>query len=678
MTTGDFGRSAWKLERANGHAVGRLFRPPGRHCIQDESNNSFEGGVAMIRHVLTACLALTLGMSATRGQDHLPTEQGISDSLTDDYSPYAGRNFPTKLLWGDTHLHTAVSVDAGTMCRLGQEDAFRFARGEEVTSTHGLRVKLGRPLDFVVVADHAEMYGLMPQLLQGDPEVLASEKGRRWYKMLKSGDKDQAFDAAMEIVASLAEEDPPIESDRLVRSAWKDYTALADKYNDPGRFTALIGYEWTAIGGYNLHRNVIFRGDASEANRTRPFSQFDSQNPEDLWQALVDFQEKTGAEVLAIPHNGNLSNGRLFSVETFDGKPLTREIAQMRADLEPLMEATQIKGDGEAHPYLSPNDEFADYETWDRSNLNGTELKKKEMLQYEYAREALKNGLVLEQKLGVNPFKFGMIGSTDVHTALTAVEEENFFGKHSGVEPEPNRWKHVVIAAPDPELNVYGWQQAASGRAAVWAKENTREAIFDAMQRKEAYATTGSRMLVRFFGGWDFNMSDAKGRLPADVGYEKGGPMGGDLLPGPEGRSPNFLIAAMKDPYHGNLDRIQVIKGWVDANGEKQERVYDVAVSDGRKINAEGRCTETVGNTVDVENATWTNTIGDPELVVTWTDPDFDPALSAFYYARVIEIPTPRWTAYEAKRFGVKMPDNVPMTTQERAYTSPIWYTPPK
>ena len=626
--------------------------------------------------VLTVFVPMVLVGGVGQAQDQIPTKDAVVEAhARTEYSPYAGREYPTNVYWGDTHLHTAISVDAGTMCRVGQEDAFRFARGEEVTSTHGLRARLSRPLDWIVISDHAEMYGLMPQLLKGDPEILASEKGKRWYDMLKGGDRDQTFAAAMEIVASLQQPDPPFESDKSVRNAWRTYTALADKYNEPGRFTALIGYEWTAIGGFNLHRNVIFRGDASIANRTVHFSQFDSQNPEDLWRALEEFMSDTGAEVLTIPHNGNLSNGRMFAVETFDGQPLTKEIATLRARMEPLVEATQIKGDSEAHPFLSPDDEFADYETWDRSNLDGTELKEQSMLRWEYSREALKTGLMLEKQLGVNPYKFGMIGSTDAHTALTAVEEDNFFGKHSGVEPEPHRWEHVVIEAPDPDLTVLGWQQAASGYAGVWAKENTREAIFDAMKRKETYATTGSRMLVRFFGGWEFEAADAQSRLPAGVGYEKGVPMGGDLRQAPAGGSPNFLVAAMKDPFSGNLDRIQIIKGWMDATGELHEKVYDVEWSGVRQPGADGKV-PAVGNTVDVANATWTNTIGSPELIAVWEDPDFDAAETAFYYARVIEIPTPRWTAYEAKRFGIDMPDNVPMTTQERAYTSPIWYTP--
>lgn len=623
--------------------------------------------------LVTTC-ALTLSAFA----DQLPTKEGVAGKSKQEFSPYAGRSFPTHVYWGDTHLHTSVSVDAGTMCTVDQEGAFRFARGEEITTTHGLRAKLGRPLDFLVLTDHAEMYGLMPQLLMGDQDILSQPKGKEWYDKLKSGDEKIVFATAMEIVGSLSKKDPPIKADAIVRKAWEKYTALADRYNEPGRFTALIGYEYTTMGGNNLHRNVVFRGNAGVANQTVPFSQFDSQNPEDLWRSLDAFQKKTGAEVLAIPHNGNLSNGRMFSVNKFDGKtPYDRELAELRARMEPIAEVTQIKGDGEAHPKLSPNDEFANLDIWDKSNLNGTEAKKPEMFQAEYAREALKTGLALEKKLGINPFKFGMIGSTDAHTGMAAVEEDNFFGKHSGVEPSAHRWEHVVIEAPNPDFTIKGWQQAAGGYAAVWASENTREAIFDAMKRKETYATTGSRMTVRFFGGWNFTQEDTKTRLPAAVGYEKGVPMGGDLAKAPEGKAPTFLVAAMKDPMSGNLDRIQIIKGWLNPDGTKGEKIYDVAWSGDRKPGADGKLPP-VGNTVDAKNAVWTNTIGSPELLAVWKDPDFDAAKSAFYYVRVIEIPTPRWTAYEAKRFGIKMDAKVPMTTTERAYTSPIWYTPGK
>jgi hypothetical protein len=419
---------------------------------------------------------------------------------------------------------------------------------------------------------------------------------------------------------------------------------------------------------------VIYRGDKAEADQMIPMTTFDSENPEDLWKWMQTYENKTGGYLLAIPHNGNLSNGRMFAVETFEGKPLTRNWAETRAKWEPLYEATQIKGDGEAHPFLSPDDEFADYETWDKGNLI-LRPKTKDMLQYEYARQALKTGLELEKKLGVNPYKFGMIGATDTHTGLATAEEENFYGKHSGVEPSPERWEEAVLKWEDTKL--LGWEQAASGYAGIWARENTREALWDAMKRKEVYATTGPRMIVRFFGGWDYIASDAHSRLPAETGYAKGVPMGGDLRQAPKGKSPTFLVAALKDPIGANLDRIQIVKGWLDKNGKLQEKVYDVVWGDAerRSPGAKGKL-PAVGNTVDVKNVTWTNTIGDPELITVWKDSDFDPKQRAFYYARVIEIPTPRWTAYDAKRFGVKVADDVKMITQERAYTSPIWYTP--
>jgi hypothetical protein len=644
---------------------------------------------SILASVMNRSLSKTLVTSGVLGllvspcafaQDATPSEEHVTDAIgQSEFSPYVGHTFPSRVLWGDQHTHTAISVDAGTMNRLGQEDAYRFARGEEVTTTTGVRAKLSRPLDWLVISDHAEMYGLMPQLLSGDPAILATEEGRRWFEMLQSGDREKVFDAAMEIVGSLQQPDPPFESTKAVRNAWRAYTALADRYNDPGRFSTIIGYEYTTRGGFNLHRNVLFRDGADIANQMLPFSQFDSQNPEDLWRMLDTFQSAaTGGDVLAIPHNGNLSNGLMFSIETNDGKPLTKELAQLRADLEPVVEVTQIKGDGEAHPFLSPDDEFADYETWDDANLDGTEVKQTEMLQYEYARSALKNGLMLEKKLGVNPFKFGMVAGTDTHTSLAAVEENNFFGKHSGVEPSSNRYEHIVIkSAFDPNLTTYGWQMAAGGYTGVWATENTREAIFDAIFRKETYATTGSRMTVRFFGGWNFTEEDAGSRIPSVVGYGEGVPMGGDLNTAPRGdqESPGFLVGAMKDPLSGNLDRIQIIKGWLDADGDTHEKVYDVSWNDGRELGNDGKLPP-VGNTVDVKNATWRDSIGNSQLLAYWKDPDFDPDESAFYYARVIEIPTPRWTAYEAKRFGVEMPEEVPMINQERAYTSPIWYTP--
>jgi hypothetical protein len=602
------------------------------------------------------------------------------------YSPYAGRSYPTRVLWGDTHLHTGYSMDAGAFgARLGPEDAYRFARGEEVTASTGPRVRLSRPLDFLVVADHSDNMGFFPRLFAGDPGMLADPTGRKWYDMVQAGG-DQAVKAAIEVIDAFSNDTFPkalasLPGSEAYRSAWDATVKAADKYNEPGRFTAFIGFEWTSnTGGNNLHRVVVYRDDASRGAQLEPYTTLKplgSDNPRDLWKWMAGYEGKTGGRLLAIAHNGNLSNGIMFPlVESFTGKPVDRDYVETRARWEPLYEATQIKGDGEAHPFLSPNDEFADYETWDKFNLNMSVPKTKDMLQYEYARSALKLGLKLEKELGTNPYKFGMIGSTDSHTGLTAVEEENFFGKHSGVEPSPKRWEHPVGCFG--QQCVFGWEQAASGYAGVWATANTREAIFDAMKRRETYATTGPRITVRFFGGFEFTPKDAQTRNPAATGYAKGVPMGGDLRAAAAGKAPSFLVAALKDPLSGNLDRIQVVKGWMDARGDLQERVYDAAWSDAatRKPDAKTGTLPPVGSTVDVASATWTNTIGDPELIAVWRDPDFDPAQRAFYYARVIEIPTPRWTAYDALRFGVKLDPKVPMRTQERAYTSPIWYTP--
>ena len=422
---------------------------------------------------------------------------------------------------------------------------------------------------------------------------------------------------------------------------------------------------------------MIYRDGGDKALRVEPYTTsppLGSNNPRDLWKWMTAYEDKTGGNVLAIAHNGNLSNGTMFPiVESFTGKPIDREYAQQRAKWEVLYEATQMKGDGESHPLLSPNDEFAKFERWDKGNLDMSAAKKPEMLQFEYARSALKNGLKLEKELGVNPYKFGIVGSTDSHTGLTTADDDNFYGKATPYEPSEHRWSHGFISGAAGKL--MAWEMTASGYAAVWATENTREALFDAMQRRETYATTGPRMIVRFFGGWDFDTKDAQTRSPAIAGYMKGVPMGGDLNNAPAGKAPTFLVAALKDPIGANLDRYQIVKGWMTADGKLEEKVYDVAWSGNRTPAADGKV-PAVGNTVDVANATWSNTIGGPELIAVWKDPNFDPAQRAFYYGRVIEIPTPRWTAYDAKYYNVKMSAEVPMTTTERAYTSPIWYTP--
>jgi hypothetical protein len=634
--------------------------------------------------VVAAAFMIAIGTAAA--SDPVPPEESLVDAYPkrDDYSPYANRNFPTNVYWGDTHVHTGMSMDAGAFgARLEPTDAYRFARGEQITSSTGQDVKLSRPLDFLVVSDHSDNMGFFPRLISGEPSMLADPTGRRWYDMINAGGQE-GVKAAVEIIQALTgNKFPPalaaLPGTDAYRSAWEQTVKAAEDYNDPGNFTAFIGYEWTSTDkGFNLHRNVIYRDDAARALMMEPYTTLPplgSPDPRELWKWMQSYEDKTGGRLLAIAHNGNMSNGNMFPMErTVTGGRVDREYVQARARWEPLYETTQIKGDGETHPYLSPDDEFADYETWAVGNLDLSELKKDDMLAGEYSRRALQTGLQLEEKLGTNPYKFGLMAATDTHTALSTAEEDNFFGKHSGAEPNPKRVYHPMAKVGDNEYP--GWSMVASGYQGIWATENTRTALFDAMKRKETYGTTGPRMLVRFFGGWDFEAADAQSRLPADVGYMKGVPMGGDLTSAPSGKAPSFLVAALKDPLSGNLDRIQIVKGWVDGRGERHEKVYDVAWSGDRSPGADGKL-PAVGNTVDVENATWTNSIGSPELITAWTDPDFDPKLRAVYYARVLEIPTPRWTAYEAKRFGIDMPSpNVPMTTQERAYTSPIWYTP--
>ena len=598
------------------------------------------------------------------------------------YSPYADRNFPSRPFFGDTHLHTGFSMDAGAFgCTLTPDDALRFASGEQVTASSGQPAKLSRPLDFLVVADHSDNMGFFPDLFAGKPEVLAEPMGRKWYEMIQAG---KGADAALDIIGQFSQGTFPkalmyLPGTRPYKNAWQETIDAAEKYNKPGTFTAFIGYEWTSLDkGNNLHRNVIFRDNADKASQVEPFTCYPpmgSTNPLHLWEWMESYESKTGGNVLAIAHNGNLSNGTMFPMVEAFGKALDADYVQQRAKWERLYETTQTKGDGEAHPFLSPNDEFADFETWDKGNLDASQAKTDDMLAGEYTRAALKNGLKLQKTLGTNPYKFGLIGSSDAHTGLAAMAEENFFGKTTPQEPSPERMLAKFMDNKETGIAIYDWEVGASGYAAVWAEENTRASIWDAMQRKETYATTGSRMIVRFFGGFDFTDADAQTRNPALPGYSKGVPMGGDLKSAPDGKSPTFLVAALKDPIGANLDRIQIIKGWMDASGEVHEKVYDVVWGGDRQPGPDGKV-PSVGSTVDIETATWTNTIGAPELIKVWKDPEFDASLHAFYYVRVLEIPTPRWTAYDAVRLGSKPLEGTRMTINERAYTSPIWYTP--
>ena len=596
------------------------------------------------------------------------------------YSPYPQEDFPNKVYFGDTHLHTSYSADAGMIGNtLGPEEAYRFARGETVTSSTGLEVQLSRPLDFLVISDHSENLGLAPAIAESNETLLSTPWGKEQHDLVKSGTEGalQAYENWM--AKNATQDDPLAELTELKSEMWTNLTSAAEQFNEPGLFTALIGYEWTSMpNGNNIHRNVIFRDGKEEADQVIPFSQYDSFDPEDLWDWMQMYEETTGGQVLAIPHNGNLSNGLMFDDATYDGEPLTQDYAERRQRWEPVYEVTQMKGDGEAHPLLSQNDEFADYATWDLGSF-GPEPKTDDMLHREYAREALKRGMAYAAELGTNPFKFGMIGSTDAHTSLASTEEDNYFGKVVILEPSPDpiRFEEVIAGRPAPEGHqTYAREVSSGALAAVWSRENTREAIWDALKRKEVFATTGTRIRVRVFAGWDFSEADLNRSDFAQHGYESGVPMGGDLSAAADGAAPKLLIRALRDPDGANLDRVQVVKGWVDAEGATQEQVFDVAWSGDREKGDDGKV-PAVGNSVDVENASYDNSIGAPFLQGFWSDPDFDPAQRAFYYVRVLEIPTPRWTTYDAKIFGVDLPDDVPSSIQERAYTSPIWYTPP-
>ena len=637
---------------------------------------------------LLMCSLMGISTVACAGEDANWTPEVMPSEAPESYSPNVRIGFPDQVYFGDTHVHTNLSNDAYAMGdhTLGPDEAYRFAKGEVVTMHSGMKTRLRRPLDFLMVADHANNMGVMARIAARDPLLLETEEGQAWLKRLEDNDVDigKALDsdfygfrnAVMTVFYNTGGKNnlwnyfaEPRAAPEFRRSVWDENIASAEKHNEPGRFTALIGYEWTAAERGAIHRNVVFRDGADRVSQVLPFSRNDSGDPEDLWAYLEDYAAKTGGDAIAIPHNANISGGATFANVNFNGDPLSQEYAKTRARWEPLNEVTQYKGDGEAYPPLSPDDEFADYETWhswagpNTTNITFNE-EWYELKKGDFTRPALKRGLALKAELGTNPFKFGMIGSTDSHTSLAAAEEDNFWGTYSLYEPNTFR-------------SLFQSEFAASGYAAIWATENTREALFAAMRRKETYATTGSRMRVRFFGGWGYSDEDVYSSKLAEIGYQVGVPMGGDLSTAPDGEAPRFLIRAVKDPDGANLDRVQVIKGWRSSDGALKEQVYDVAVSDGREIPDEGKV-EAVGSTVDIENLSYTNSIGDPELAVVWSDPDFDASVDAFYYVRVIEIPTPRWSAYDRKFFQneARVREGFPLTTQERAYTSPIWYTP--
>ena len=603
----------------------------------------------------------------------------------------------TKLYWGDTHLHTSYSPDAYLMQNRSADPdtAYRFAKGLPVIHPyHKARVQIETPLDFLVVSDHAEFMGVIPKILQGDPLVADTETGKRYRKLAEEGREIDVFADAIAQVNGVIPVSPDLSNDVLNRAIWGEIMDAAVRHNDPGKFTAFMGWEWSSTtNGANLHRVVIMRGGRENGEKFIPYSALDSDKPEDLWAWLKKTAVEANTDFVAIPHNMNISKGLMFPLVDSDGKAVDADYAKLRMRWEPIIEVTQIKGDSETHPQLSPNDEFADYETYDHlievegaqsqtmfsegflgtlSEADRKLLKENEetiVKRGDYARTALLRGLVLHKRLGSNPYKVGMIGATDSHSSFSSAEENNFHGKMA-LDSTPET-KKVDIIPGTP-----GWDMGAAGLAGVWATENTREALFDAMKRKEVYATTGPRIALRFFGGYDYVAADAEAKDVAVPGYAKGVPMGGDLSMAPDGKAPTFLIHAVSDPKSGTLDRIQVIKGWLDAEGGPQEKIFNVALSDGRTVDADGKVTP-VGNTVDIKTATWTNDIGDAQLATVWSDPEFDASKRAFYYVRVLQIPTPRHTLYDAIALGIDPKETgKPATIQERAYSSPIWYTP--
>jgi hypothetical protein len=583
--------------------------------------------------------------------------------------------YPEKVLFGDTHLHTSNSSDAFAFgVRLGPEDALRFARGEEVTSTTGIKAKLDRPLDFLVISDHSDGLAALKAIYEAPRLLLRDPTLQRWHDMLHIGPKE-SMAVAMELIDGFSQHKLPAAmmdkkaNDERLGKTWTAYTKTMERYNEPGKFTAFDGFEYTLMPkGDNLHRVVIFRDGKDKVDQVLPFSSLVGTTPDHLWDYMDVYAKKTGGQILAIPHNSNVSNGLMFQMVGPGGGAMTAEYARRRAAHEPLVEATQIKGDSEAHPFLSPNDEFADFGKagWELGNLTLESAKSNAMFAGEYIREALKRGLQIEARTGVNP------GSTDSHTALATGDEANFFGKHSGVEPGAAR--AMLPQGFGAGRGRFGWQYLAGGYAAVWAKANTRGAIFDAMTRRETYATTGPRMTVRFFGGWDFNDADLKADW-VKAGYTRGVPMGGDLNAG-AGKAPRFIVSALKDPMGANLDRVQVVKGWVDKAGTLHEKVFNVVWSSPETRKLTGGKLAAVGDTVDVATATYKNSIGAPALATVWSDPEFDAGVKAFYYLRVLEIPTPRWVLFDALRYKAKLGPEVRIKDQERAYTSPIWYHP--
>jgi hypothetical protein len=616
---------------------------------------------------MSRCLGALVVLAGLVGQTALAQD---AESIGEPGREVGKKNPLKNVYFGEQHLHTSASPDAFAVGTRGTwEDAYNWALGKEVTlSTTGQKMKKSTPYDFVAITDHAEYFGVMPRLIDPKDPLSKSDFAKKLAdKNAKMTDPTSAVSIILSsILTSTAM--PEYVVPKLLQDNWQNYVKVANKYNDPGKFTTIIAFEWTAIpNGRNMHRNVFFRNDTGPK---APFSAFDSYHPEDLWTYL-EVQRNIGNDTFAISHNGNVSDGWMFSPNEFLGGPMDARYAKRQALNEPLTEIIQTKGSSDTHPLLSPNDEFANFELFE----NMINLGMPSQVKYGYIRQGLVDGMILEDKLGTNPFKMGIVSGADSHSAYSNNEEFNFHGSHGATDDTPQKRLHPGMSPAGEPASVVG----TAGATAVWAEENTREAIFDAMKSKETYGTSGTLIRLRFFGGWDFPADLTTDKDFVKKAYAAGVPMGQDMPAHPMkdmAKAPSFAVWALKDPESGNLDRIQIVKGFINRWGRADEKIYDVALSDGRKADAKTGKVPPVGTTVDIEKATYSNDIGDSQLSTVWTDPDFDPTQKALYYVRALEIPTPRWTTYDAARNNLPLPTDVPATIQERAWSSPIWYTP--
>jgi hypothetical protein len=612
---------------------------------------------ALPKRVISICAA-TIALGAATS---------LADSIGEPGRDGSKANPLKNVYFGEEHMHTRNSFDAFTIgVNQTWEQAYDYAKGKEVKlSTTGQRMKKRTPYDFVAITDHAEYYGVLKEFSDPNNPLADSDFARGLVK----GQTDPKAGGPFfkQLLASLFAGKPiPIYATPELRtSMWQTFIDAANKANEPGKFTALLAYEWTSIPrGSNMHRNVFFKDKVAAYT----FSSFDSNKPEDLWKHMEGLRSQ-GIDVFAIPHNSNVSNGWMFSENEFEGGPMSADYARMQARNEPLFEISQTKGQSEAHPALSPNDEFAEFELFD--NLINLPIQA-DKSRGAFFRQGLATGLYLEKKLGHNPYKMGVIAGADFHSGYQGNEEFNYDGGHGFIDDTPQK-----RLSPIPGLSGgLTAELGTAGTAAVWAEENTREGIYNGMLSKETYGTSGTMIRLRFFGGWNYSDKLIDKKDFVKKAYKDGVPMGQDL-PKKTGKAPTFAVWALKDPVSGNLDRIQIVKAWSNPNnGLPMEKVYDVVWSDGRKPDAATGKLPPVGNTVDVKTATYTNDIGDTQLSAVWTDPDFNPAIPVAYYVRVLEIPTPRWSTYDSVRNNLPVPEGVPLTLQERAWSSPIWYTP--